>query len=69
MNSLNALAESRLIYNFDNNEMHLVCVDEKLWVYTLIGLDIESTTTKNPFYDITTETRGGIDQKKCSTGI
>ena len=65
----NALAESRLLYKFGQRDAYLLCVDEKLWVYTFIGLGIETTSTRNPFWDMATETRDGMDQKECSTGI
>ena len=67
--SFNSMAESRLLYNHWERDAYLLCVDEKLWVYTFIGLGMETTSTRNPFYDIATESRTGIDQKQCSTGI
>jgi len=63
------MAESRLLYNHWEREAYLLCVNQKLWVYTFIGLGMETTSTRNPFYDVATETRSGIDQKQCSTGI
>ena len=65
----NAMTESRLLYNHWERDAYLLCVDEKLWVYTFIGLGMETTSTRNPFYDASTETRSGIEQQKCSTGI
>lgn len=67
--SFNSMAESRLLYNHWEREAYLLCVNQKLWVYTFIGLGMETTSTRNPFYDVATETRSGIDQKQCSTGI
>ena len=67
--SFNSMAESRLLYNHWERDAYLLCVDEKLWVYTFIGLGMETTSTRNPFYDVATETRSGIDHKQCSTGI
>lgn len=63
------MTESRLLYNHWERDAYLLCVDEKLWVYTFIGLGMETTSTRNPFYDIATETRNDIAQKECSTGI
>ena len=68
-NNINSMAESRLLYNHWEREAYLLCVNQKLWVYTFIGLGMETTSTRNPFYDVATETRSGIDQKQCSTGI
>ena len=65
----NSSAESRLLYDPWERDAYLLCVNEKLWVYTFIGLGMETTSTRNPFYDITTETRNGMEQQKCSTGI
>ena len=67
--SSNAMTESRLLYNHWERDAYLLCVDEKLWVYTFIGLGMETTSTRNPFYDASTETRSGMEQQKCSTGI
>ena len=67
--SFNSMAESRLLYNHWERNVYLLCVDEKLWVYTFIGLGMETNSTRNPFYDVATETRSGIDQKQCITGI
>ena len=67
--SFNAMAESRLLFNPWERDAYLLCVDEKLWVYTFIGLGMETTSTRNPFYDASTETRSGMDQQICRTGI
>ena len=67
--SHNAMAESRLLYDPWERDAYLLCVDKKLWVYTFIGLGMETNSTRNPFYDVATETRIGIDQKQCITGI
>ena len=67
--SHNAKAESRLLYDPWERDAYLLCVDEKLWVYTFIGLGMETTSTRNPFYDASTETRSGMDQQICRTGI
>ena len=67
--SFNAMAESRLLYDHWDRDAYLLCVDEKLWVYTFIGLGMETTSTRNPYYDASTETKSGMDQQICSTGI
>ena len=67
--SFNAMAESRLLYDHWDRDAYLLCVDEKLWVYTFIGLGMETTSTRNPYYDASTETKSGIDQQICRTGI
>ena len=67
--SFNAMAESRLLYDPWDRDAYLLCVDEKLWVYTFIGLGMETTSTRNPFYDASTETKSGMDQQICRTGI
>jgi len=63
------MAESRLLFNPWERDAYLLCVDEKLWVYTFIGLGMETTSTRNPFYDASTETKSGMDQQICRTGI
>jgi len=67
--SFNAMPESRLLYKYMERDVYLLCVDQKLWVYTFIGLGMETTSTRNAFWDMATETRDGMDQKKCSTGM
>ena len=67
--SFNSMAESRLLYNHWEREAYLLCVNQKLWVYTFIGLGMETTSTRNPFYDASTETKSGVDQQICRTGI
>ena len=67
--SFNAMAESRLLYDPWERDAYLLCVDEKLWVYTFIGLGMETTSTRNPYYDASTETKSGMDQQICRTGI
>ena len=67
--SYNAMAESRLLYDPWERDAYLLCVDEKLWVYTFIGLGMETTSTRSPYYDASTETKSGMEQQKCSTGI
>ncbi len=67
--SFNAMAESRLLYDPWERDAYLLCVNEKLWVYTFIGLGMETTSTRNPFYDASTETKSGMDQQICRTGI
>lgn len=67
--SFNAIAESRLLYKHGERDAYLLCVDEKMWVYTFIGLGMATTSTRNPFYDMATETKSGIDQKQCRTEI
>ena len=47
--SFNSMAESRLLYNHWEREAYLLCVNQKLWVYTFIGLGMETTSTRNPF--------------------
>lgn len=79
--SFNAKAESRLLYDHWEINTHQllyvdaqlyvqVCVDGKVWSYTFIGLGMDTIPLrKTPFYDIETETRDGMDQKICRTGI
>ena len=67
--SYDAFSESRLLYKHWERDIYLKCVDEKLWVYTFVGLGMETTSNRKPFYDISTETKRSIDQKKCTTGI
>ena len=78
--SYNAMAESKWYYDhweINTHELLYVqaqlyvqqCVDGKVWSYTFIGLGIETTSTRNPYYDASTETKSGMDQQICRTGI
>ena len=79
--SYNAMAESKWYYDhweINTHELFYVqaqlyvqqCVDGKVWSYTFIGLGMDTIPLRKiPFYDIETETRDGMDQKICRTGI
>ena len=72
--SYNAKAEFILLHDpmrINTYQLYVdVCVDGKVWVHTFIGLGMDTTPLrKTPFYDIETETKSGMDQKICRTGI